>query len=213
MEYARWLPNFSRAGGFMVRKLKNKEESKEKPLTNQVKDMVREDENLENKFIVLGVDDEEFQENKMGKYNFHIEHLTKEECNLPSFPKIENYEKKITIRIGELEEAIINYLKTEKGKNISELVRDYIRSLGSCLVDDNYREDYNTIAEEYNQTLDLIVVCQEERNEFKKLRGGNEYTANRLTQQRDFLKYKIQNLQSKAKKLNDQLEKMKKLLN
>lgn len=169
-------------------------------------------EEFNEEFITLESNDEEFQENKEGKYSFDIEHLSLEKCKLPTYEKKEFYDKKLTIRIGETEEKIIEYLKIHRGLNISSILRDYILSLGKEIADENFVERYNHLVEEYNQTLEFIARSQAHRVKLKRLRGANEYTANILTKQRDYLKFKIRNLKSKAKKIKEQMEKMEKIL-
>lgn len=200
----------------MVRKIKNKSYRLDK-LAKQEKEKIIEDEyedleDFNDEFITLDMYDEEFQENKEDKYSFEVQHLSREECSLPSYSKKEIYDKKLTIRIGETEEKIIDYLKYQKGLNISELLRDYILSLGKDIADENFVNGYNEQVREYNQVLEYISRCQRYRERIKNLRGANEFTANILTKQRELLKFKIKNLKSKAKKINFQLEKMDKIL-
>lgn len=200
----------------MVRKIKSKSYRLDK-LAKQEKIKVIEDEfedlgEFNEEFITLDMYDEEYQENKDDKYSFEVQRLSREECTLPTYSKKEFYDKKLTIRIGETEEKIIDYLKYQKGLNISELVRDYILSLGKEIADENFVNSYNEQVEEYNQVLEYISRCQRYRERIKNLRGANEYSANILTKQRDLLKYKIKNLKSKAKKLNYQMQKMEKVL-
>lgn len=200
----------------MVRKIKNKSYRLDK-LAKQEKEKIIEDEyedleDFNDEFITLDMYDEEFQENKEDKYSFEVQHLSREECSLPSYSKKEIYDKKLTIRIGETEEKIIDYLKYQKGLNISELLRDYILSLGKDIADENFVNGYNEQVREYNQVLEYISRCQRYRERIKNLRGANEFTANILTKQRELLKFKIKNLKSKAKKINYQLEKMEKIL-
>lgn len=200
----------------MVRKIKSKSYRLDK-LAKQEKKRIIEDEfeDLEEfnaEFITLDMYNEEFQENKEDKYSFEVQHLSREECSLPSYSKKENYDKKLTIRIGETEEKIIEYLKYQKGLNISELLRNHILSLGKDIADENFVNGYNEQVREYNQVLEYISRCQRYRERIKNLRGANEFTANILTKQRELLKFKIKNLKSKAKKINYQLEKMGKIL-
>lgn len=200
----------------MVRKIKSKSYRLDK-LAKQEKKPIIEDEfedleEFNDEFITLDMYDEEFQENKDDRYSFEVQHLSREECILPTYSKKEIYDKKLTIRIGETEEKIIDYLKYQKGLNISVLLRDYILSLGKEIADENFLNSYNEQVREYNQVLKYIEKCQEYRKKLKNLRGANEFTANILTKQRDLMKFKIKNLKSKAKKINYQLEKMEKVL-
>lgn len=200
----------------MVRKIKNKSYRLDK-LAKQDKKPIIEDEfedldEFNEEFITLEVDEEEFQENKDDKYRFEVQHLSREECKLPTYEKQEKYEKKLTIRIGETEEKIVEYLKIHKGLNISKILRDYILSLGKDIADEDFVNGYNKLVADYNKTLSYIERSQKYRNKIRKLRGANEYTANILTKQRELLKFKIKNLKSKAKKLNYQLGKMEKIL-
>lgn len=200
----------------MVRKIKSKSYRLDK-LAKQEKEKIIEDEfedleDFNDEFITLEAIDEEFQENKYDKYSFEVQHLSREECSLPSYNKEEFYDKKLTIRIGETEEKIVEYLKAYKGLNISKLLRDYILSLGKEIADENFVENYNKLVEKYNQTLEYIARSQAYRLKLKKLRGANEYTANILTKQRDYLKFRIRKLKSKAKKLEAQMQKMEKIL-
>ncbi len=211
----------------MVRKIKKSKKNKDyllKELSRQEKDHIDEYEEVEDideelaeleyetAYMTIDFDSEEYIKNSDTKYRFYIDRLTREEIRLPNFSKIENYDKKLTVRIGETEEKIINYLKKEKKENISELLRAYIRSLGKDLVDEKYLEAYNKLREEYNRTLVFIGRSQKHRNKLKKFRGVNSYTANLLARQRDLLKFKIKNLKSKAKKINSQLQKMEEIL-
>lgn len=200
----------------MVRKIKSKSYRLDE-LAKQEKKAIIEDEfedleEFNDEFITLETNDEEFQEHKGGKYSFNIEHLSLEKCQLPNYEKKEFYDKKLTIRIGETEEKIIEYLKIHKGLNISSILRDYILSLGKEIADENFVERYNHLVEKYNQTIEFIARSQSHRVKLKRLRGANEYTANVLTKQRDYLKFKIRNLKSKAKKIKEQMEKMEKIL-
>lgn len=200
----------------MVRKIKSKSYRLDK-LAKQDKKPIIEDEfedleDFNDEFITLDMYDEEFQKNKYDKYSFDIEHLSREECSLPTYSKKEIYDKKLTIRIGETEEKIIDYLKYQKGLNISVLLRDYILSLGKEIADENFVNGYNKLVEKYNQTLEYIARSQAYRLKLKKLRGANEYTANILTKQRDYLRFRIRKLKSKAKKLDSQMQKMEKIL-
>lgn len=200
----------------MVRKLKNMKNMLDN-LARQEKTKIIEDkfedlEEFKDEYILLEEGYNPLDEEEREKYGFYVEHLRREDYKLPTYEKKELYDKKLTIRIGETEEKIIEYLKIYKGLNISELVRNYILSLGKEIADESFLEKYNKFVEEYNRTLEYIARCQKSRNKLKKLRGANEYTANILTKQRDLLKLKIKILKSKAKKLNYQLEKMEKIL-
>lgn len=211
----------------MVRKIKKDKKNKDyllKELSRQEQDYIDEYEEVENideeladleyetAYMTIDFDSEEYINNAETKYKFYIDRLTREEITLPSFSKIEKYDKKLTVRIGETEEKILNYLQQEKGENISELLRKYIRSLGKDLVDEKYIKNYNKLREEYNKTLVFIGRSQNYRKKLKRFRGVNSYTANLLARQRDLLKFKIKNLKSKAKKINYQLKKMEEIL-
>lgn len=200
----------------MVRKLKNMKNMLDylarQEKTKIIEDKFEDFEEFNDEYILLEEGYDPLDEEEREKYGFYVEHLRREDCKLPTYEKKELYDKKLTIRIGETEEKIIEYLKIYKGLNISELVRNYILSLGKEIADESFLEKYNKFVEEYNRTLEYIARCQKSRNKLIKLRGANEYTANILTKQRDLLKLKIKVLKSKAKKLNYQLEKMEKIL-
>lgn len=171
-------------------------------------------QDFEDLYVVIDIknDEEARADYKAGKFNFYVEQLLKSEVNQPKIKKFEYYDKSFLLRIGDTEQKIINYLKNEKGQNISQLIREYILSLGKEIANDEFIASYNKLVEEYNTNLKYIKNYQEYRKKIEGLRGVNKKSAVILATRRTYIAYKIKYLKSKVKKQLEQLQKMENIL-
>lgn len=151
-----------------------------------------------------------FKENKE-KYGFEINYVSKSDLKLDrrSMKKLksENLSKKIDLRIGLLEEYIIDFITKEKNISRSFWIRNLILESGKNLkFDEKFKESYLKKIKEYNFLFYKLENKEIEREKLLKLRGIDKKTANKLYYERTKLKFEIENLKSDLNQLKNFIE-------
>lgn len=172
--------------------------------------MVRKSKSKESPVIDL----DEYLENK-SKYSFEIEKPLKSELNLdnPSGQgkKIERLTSQLHLRIGELEEHILNFGSEENKMSKSDFVRYLILEYGKNFVKDEIEDNYKNYLKKYKLLSEELQEKKVLRENLLEKRGADKKTANQLCYQRTKLKFEIENIESEMNHLKGYFKRYKKL--
>lgn len=157
---------------------------------------------------------ETYLENK-DKYTFEIEKPLKSELNLDNpwgqGKKIERLTSQLHLRIGELEENILNFGSEENKMSKSDFVRYLILEYGKNFVRDKIEDNYKNYLKKYKLLSEELEEKKILRENLLKKRGADKKTANQLCYQRTKLKFEIENIESEMNHLNGYFKRYKKL--
>ncbi len=147
---------------------------------------------------------EEFKENK-SEYEFLVTKPLKSVLKLDNpcgqGKKIERLTKQLHLRIGELEDEVLEIGSKEKNISKSDLVRFLILQFGKESIKKKIEKNYHDYLNKYNDLIELIEEKKSQRELLRGKRGTDKKTANQLCYKRTKLKYEIENIQSKINHL------------
>lgn len=154
------------------------------------------------------IDYEEFKENKL-EYEFSVTKPLKSELKLDNpcgqGKKIERLTKQLHLRIGELEDEILEIGSKEKNISKSDLVRFLILQFGKESIKNKIEENYYNYLKRYNSLIKEIKEKKNQRELLRGKRGTDKKTANQLCSKRTKLKFEIENIQSEINHLETYL--------
>ncbi len=154
------------------------------------------------------IDYEKFSENK-SEYTFEVTKPLKSELKLDNpcgqGKKIERLTKSVHLRIGELENEILEIGAKEKNISKSDLVRFLILQFGKDSVKDKMKKSYSDYLEKHEKLLKEKKDKTIQRELLLGKRGADKKTANQLCYKRTKLKHEIDNIQSDINHLENYL--------
>ena len=154
------------------------------------------------------IDYEEFKKNK-SEYEFSVTKPLKSELKLDNpcgqGKKIERLKKQLHLRIGELEDEILEIGSKEKNISKSDLVRFLILQFGKESIKNKVEENYYNYLKKYNSLIKEIKEKKNQRELLRGKRGTDKNTANQLCSKRTKLKFEIENIQSNINHLETYL--------
>lgn len=154
------------------------------------------------------IDYEKFSENK-SEYTFEVTKPLKSELKLDNpcgqGKKIERLTKSVHLRIGELENEILETGAKEKNISKSDLIRFLILQFGKDSVKDKMQKSYSDYLEKHEKLLKEKKDKTIQRELLLGKRGADKKTANQLCYKRTKLKHEIDNIQSDINHLENYL--------